>query len=71
MVLFIIRYISLNAVFTSERGRTAAGSFDLRKVSPPSKHTNAFKGHRARARAVALQLMQFAACWHRNDTVPC
>ena len=54
-----------------ERGRTAAGPFGLRKVSPPSKHTNVCKGHRARARAVALQLMQFSACWHRNDTVSC
>lgn len=54
-----------------ERGRTAAGSHDLRKVSPPSKHTGACKGRRARVRAVGWQLVQLAACWHRNDTTPC
>ena len=70
-ILFIIRYILYDIQFQGERGRTATGSFDLRKVSPPSKHTNTCKGYQARAWAVALQLMQFSACWHRNDTVPC
>ena len=64
----VTSYISFGFISITERGRTAAGSFDLRKVSPPSKHTNTCKGYLARARAVALQLMCFAHAG--TETIP-
>ena len=65
---FVTSYILVGFISLIERGRTAAGSFDLRKVSPPSKHTNTCEGYRARARAVALQLMCSAHAG--TETIP-